>query len=136
MTLDRRRARPPERRERRVPAGISQTHAATTPSRPGHTARLAQAGDRVGHEVDDELPERRVDVSSANGSYSAAACLTSTPGCRSRAAATTAPTGRRPATASAPSRRTAAGQRAGAAADVAPPLPARDSRRVGELHES
>ena len=39
-----------------------QTQAATTPPGAGDAGHLAQAGDRVGHEVDDELGERGVEL--------------------------------------------------------------------------
>ena len=42
------------------PPAWSQTHAATA-RRPRHARHLAQAGDRVGHEVHDELRERDVE---------------------------------------------------------------------------
>ena len=71
---------------------------------------------------------------SGNGSSSAEACRTSTPGCRARAAATNGSDGSTAATAVAPEARDELGrQGAGTAADVERALAGVDPREVREL---
>ena len=74
-------------------------------TRDGHALHLRQPGDRVGHEVHDELRERRAEDRVVEGEPLGGRAPTSTPGKRSRAAATNASDGSTAATSCVPSRR-------------------------------
>ena len=51
----------PEEAERPLPAGVVPHAGGDHAARPGHPQHLGEPADRVGHEVHDELGERRVD---------------------------------------------------------------------------
>ena len=114
--------RAPEHRDRAALARVVPDRRRDDAAGPRHPRHLAQARDRVGHEVHDELRERGVERVVAERQRLARACAASTSGSRSRNAATNAVDGSTAATADAPRRATSS------AVSAPGPLPTSSTR--------
>ena len=104
--------RMPERAERPVATGVIPHAGRDDTVTARDAAHLLQPADGVGHEVDDELGERRIECRGPRGQLLCRPRWMSTPGLRTRAAATKLSDGSTAETASGPRRSTSSAVRA------------------------